>query len=51
MLVCPHPLRIRCASAAHPLRIRCASAAHPLRIRCAAGTQAARWLKWGKTGT
>jgi hypothetical protein len=45
-----HPLRIRCASAAHPLRIRCASAAHPLRIRCAAGTQAARWLKWGKTG-
>jgi hypothetical protein len=31
-------------------RINCAYAAHPLRIRCAAGTQAARWLKWGKTG-
>ena len=26
------------------------SAAHSLRIRCAAGTQVARWLKWGKTG-
>jgi hypothetical protein len=38
-------------NAARPLCMRCACAAHALRICCAAGTQAACWLKWGKTGT